>query len=191
MTEGLGRTDTRASSSSARRAILHIEAGYIYADCPLPNFKPLAVRRRTIHSVVLVGARPLGLVAVQGADESHSELRRPITYAVAPDLHPGTMAMGGSMLPSVWPLMPAGNQRGSVCRSSLPSSAACHSPSARDGATGIWHPDNRVLTGVRTAIARDAEQWAKVRKKLTLEGDRLCGRRVDSMPITPLSKTSR
>ena len=40
-------------------------------------------------------------------------------------------------------------------------------------AAGIWHPDNRVLTRVRTAIARDAEQWAKVRKKLTLEGDRL------------------
>jgi uncharacterized protein (TIGR02453 family) len=40
-------------------------------------------------------------------------------------------------------------------------------------AAGIWHPDNRVLTGVRTAIAREAEQWAKVRKKLTLEGDRL------------------
>src|SRR5271165_3853629 len=40
-------------------------------------------------------------------------------------------------------------------------------------AAGIWHPDNRVLTRVRTAIARDVEQWAKVRRKLTLEGDRL------------------
>ena len=40
-------------------------------------------------------------------------------------------------------------------------------------AAGIWHPDNRVLTRVRTAIARDAEQWAKVRKKLNLEGDGL------------------
>jgi len=40
-------------------------------------------------------------------------------------------------------------------------------------AAGIWHPDNRVLTRMRTAIARDAEQWAKVRKKLNLEGDRL------------------
>jgi uncharacterized protein (TIGR02453 family) len=40
-------------------------------------------------------------------------------------------------------------------------------------AAGIWHPDNRALTRVRTAIARDTEQWAKVRKKLTLEGDRL------------------
>jgi len=40
-------------------------------------------------------------------------------------------------------------------------------------AAGIWHPDNRALTRVRTAIARDTEQWAKIRKKLTLEGDRL------------------
>jgi len=40
-------------------------------------------------------------------------------------------------------------------------------------AAGIWHPDNRALTKVRTAIAHNAEQWAKVRKKLTLEGDRL------------------
>ena len=30
--------------------ILHLEAGYIYADCPFANFKPLAVRRRTIHN---------------------------------------------------------------------------------------------------------------------------------------------
>jgi hypothetical protein len=29
--------------------ILHLEAGYIYADCPFANFKPLAVGRRTIH----------------------------------------------------------------------------------------------------------------------------------------------
>jgi uncharacterized protein (TIGR02453 family) len=40
-------------------------------------------------------------------------------------------------------------------------------------AAGIWHPDNRILTRVRTTITREAEQWAKVRKKLTLEGDRL------------------
>src|SRR5271157_5622746 len=40
-------------------------------------------------------------------------------------------------------------------------------------AAGIWHPDNRALTKVRTAIVREAAQWAKVRKKLTLEGDRL------------------
>jgi len=40
-------------------------------------------------------------------------------------------------------------------------------------AAGIWHPDNRVLTRVRTAIAHDMEQWAKVRKKLILEGDKL------------------
>lgn len=40
-------------------------------------------------------------------------------------------------------------------------------------AAGIWHPDNRDLTRVRTAIAHDVEQWAKVRKKLILEGDKL------------------
>jgi uncharacterized protein (TIGR02453 family) len=40
-------------------------------------------------------------------------------------------------------------------------------------AAGIWHPDNRSLTRVRTAIVRDMEQWAKVRKKLTLDSDRL------------------
>jgi len=40
-------------------------------------------------------------------------------------------------------------------------------------AAGIWHPDNHALTRVRTAISRDAEQWAKIRKKLSLEGDRL------------------
>ena len=40
-------------------------------------------------------------------------------------------------------------------------------------AAGIWHPDNRALTRVRTAIVQDTEQWARVRKKLTLEGDKL------------------
>jgi uncharacterized protein (TIGR02453 family) len=40
-------------------------------------------------------------------------------------------------------------------------------------AAGIWHPDNQTLTKVRLAIVREPEQWAKVRKKLTLEGDSL------------------
>ena len=40
-------------------------------------------------------------------------------------------------------------------------------------AAGIWHPDNRALTRVRTAITHDMEQWGKVRKKLILEGDKL------------------
>jgi len=40
-------------------------------------------------------------------------------------------------------------------------------------AAGVWHPDNRALTKVRTAIVRNAEQWAMVRGKLTLEGERL------------------
>ena len=34
VTERFIRTDTCGSSSSVRRAILHQEAGYIYADCP-------------------------------------------------------------------------------------------------------------------------------------------------------------
>ena len=29
--------------------ILHLEAGYIYADCPFAQLNPLAVRWRTIH----------------------------------------------------------------------------------------------------------------------------------------------
>lgn len=40
-------------------------------------------------------------------------------------------------------------------------------------AAGIWHPDNRALTKVRTAIVSNAEQWAGVRKKLILEGEKL------------------
>ena len=40
-------------------------------------------------------------------------------------------------------------------------------------AAGIWHPDNRSLTKVRSAIVRDAEQWARIRGKLTLEGEKL------------------
>src|SRR6516162_3362482 len=39
VTEGFIRTDTRASSSSARRAILHQEAGYIYADYPFEHLQ--------------------------------------------------------------------------------------------------------------------------------------------------------
>ena len=40
-------------------------------------------------------------------------------------------------------------------------------------AAGIWHPDNRALTRVRSAIVREPEQWAALRKKLGLEGDSL------------------
>jgi uncharacterized protein (TIGR02453 family) len=40
-------------------------------------------------------------------------------------------------------------------------------------AAGMWHPDNRALTKVRTAIVSDAERWAEVREKVTLEGDAL------------------
>jgi len=40
-------------------------------------------------------------------------------------------------------------------------------------AAGIWHPDNRALTRVRSAIVADQDRWATVRKKLELEGDKL------------------
>jgi uncharacterized protein (TIGR02453 family) len=40
-------------------------------------------------------------------------------------------------------------------------------------AAGIWHPDNRALTKIRTAIVGQPEQWKKIRRKLELEGDSL------------------
>jgi uncharacterized protein (TIGR02453 family) len=40
-------------------------------------------------------------------------------------------------------------------------------------AAGVWHPDNRALTRIRTAIVDQPERWAKVRLKLELEGDSL------------------
>ena len=40
-------------------------------------------------------------------------------------------------------------------------------------AAGVWHPDNRALTRIRTAIVDEPERWAKVRRKLELEGDSL------------------
>jgi uncharacterized protein (TIGR02453 family) len=40
-------------------------------------------------------------------------------------------------------------------------------------AAGIWHPDNRALTRVRSAIVREPEQWTAIRKKLELAGDGL------------------
>jgi uncharacterized protein (TIGR02453 family) len=40
-------------------------------------------------------------------------------------------------------------------------------------AAGIWHPDNRALTKVRTAIVAQPEQWVKATRKLELEGDSL------------------
>jgi len=40
-------------------------------------------------------------------------------------------------------------------------------------AAGIWHPDNRTLVKLRTAIVAHADQWGKIRKAVKLEGDRL------------------
>ncbi len=40
-------------------------------------------------------------------------------------------------------------------------------------AAGIWHPDNFALTKLRSAIVARPTEWAKVRKKVELEGDSL------------------
>ena len=40
-------------------------------------------------------------------------------------------------------------------------------------AAGVWHPDSRAVTRIRTAIVAAPAQWAKVRRKLELEGDSL------------------
>lgn len=40
-------------------------------------------------------------------------------------------------------------------------------------AAGVWHPDSRALTRIRTAVASQPEQWKKVRSKVELEGDKL------------------
>ena len=40
-------------------------------------------------------------------------------------------------------------------------------------AAGVWHPHGSALTKIRTAIIAEPEQWAKVRRKLELEGDSL------------------
>ena len=40
-------------------------------------------------------------------------------------------------------------------------------------AAGVWHPDSFALTKLRSAIVANPESWAKVRKKLALEGETL------------------
>ncbi len=40
-------------------------------------------------------------------------------------------------------------------------------------AAGVWHPDSRALTKIRTVIAAQPEQWKKVSRKLELEGESL------------------
>jgi uncharacterized protein (TIGR02453 family) len=40
-------------------------------------------------------------------------------------------------------------------------------------AAGVWHPDTRALTKIRTAIVGQPEQWKKVTRKLELEGESL------------------
>jgi len=40
-------------------------------------------------------------------------------------------------------------------------------------AAGVWHPDSRALTKIRTAIVAQPEQWGKATRKLELEGESL------------------
>lgn len=40
-------------------------------------------------------------------------------------------------------------------------------------AAGLWHPDPRTLTKVRTAITQRPNEWKAVRRKLTIGGDTL------------------
>jgi uncharacterized protein (TIGR02453 family) len=40
-------------------------------------------------------------------------------------------------------------------------------------AAGVWHPDTRALTRIRTAIVASPEAWKKATRRLELEGDSL------------------
>jgi uncharacterized protein (TIGR02453 family) len=40
-------------------------------------------------------------------------------------------------------------------------------------AAGIWRPDNRALTRVRSAMVKEPERWSAIRKKIELEGETL------------------
>lgn len=46
-------------------------------------------------------------------------------------------------------------------------------PESCFAAAGVWHPDGVALTKIRSAIVADSQQWAKIRKKIELEGDKL------------------
>lgn len=40
-------------------------------------------------------------------------------------------------------------------------------------AAGVWHPDQVALTKIRSAVVANADEWARLRKKVELEGDKL------------------
>jgi uncharacterized protein (TIGR02453 family) len=40
-------------------------------------------------------------------------------------------------------------------------------------AAGVWHPDNKTLTTIRSAIVAAPEQWKQATRRLELEGDSL------------------
>ncbi|MFB3917567.1 MAG: DUF2461 domain-containing protein [Terriglobales bacterium] len=46
-------------------------------------------------------------------------------------------------------------------------------PESCFAAAGVWHPDNRAVTKIRTAIVSEPEHWEEARSQLELEGDSL------------------
>jgi uncharacterized protein (TIGR02453 family) len=46
-------------------------------------------------------------------------------------------------------------------------------PEASFAAAGIWHPDNRALTRIRSAIVANPKRWKQATRNLELEGERL------------------
>jgi uncharacterized protein (TIGR02453 family) len=54
-----------------------------------------------------------------------------------------------------------------------PCSTSNLEPNNCFAAAGVWHPDNSTLTRIRMAIVSKPVQWARVRRRLELEGDSL------------------
>jgi uncharacterized protein (TIGR02453 family) len=46
-------------------------------------------------------------------------------------------------------------------------------PEGSFAAAGIWHPDNRALTKIRSAIVANPKRWKQATRNLELEGERL------------------
>jgi uncharacterized protein (TIGR02453 family) len=46
-------------------------------------------------------------------------------------------------------------------------------PDGSFAAAGVWHPDNRALTRIRTAIVDQPGEWKRATRKLELEGESL------------------
>jgi uncharacterized protein (TIGR02453 family) len=46
-------------------------------------------------------------------------------------------------------------------------------PGSCFAAAGVWHPDSRTLTRIRTAILKRGDEWVRACRKVEVEGDRL------------------